>query len=105
MSNRVLVREIGGEAILLHLDSATYFGLDDVGTRFWTELVNRGSVSAACEALVGFYDVEPAVLRRDLEALVEELIDSGLLHPVGRRRETQGTAGRGVEGAIGLEER
>jgi hypothetical protein len=32
----VMMREIGGEAVIVNLDSESYFGLDDVGTHMWT---------------------------------------------------------------------
>ena len=77
--DRVLVRELEGEAILLDLETETYFGLDAVGTRIWAELLRKPSVDAACEALLEALDVEPAVLRRDVEGLVAELVEAGLL--------------------------
>lgn len=75
----VLVRELEGEAILLNLETETYFGLDEIGTRIWAELLANGSLEGACEALEEELDVEPAVLRRDVERLVDELVEKGLL--------------------------
>lgn len=75
----VLVRELEGEAILLNLETETYFGLDEIGTRIWAELVVSESVEGASEALQGEFDVEPNVLRRDVERLVTELVEKGLL--------------------------
>jgi hypothetical protein len=57
----VLVRELGGESLLLNLESETYFGLDDVGTRMWTLLVERPSIQHALEALQREYGVEEDV--------------------------------------------
>lgn len=75
----VVMRELEGEAVLLNLRTETYFGLDEVGTRIWTELAAAGSVDGACEALEGEFEVDPGVLRRDIETLVSELIEQGLL--------------------------
>lgn len=78
-SGDVLFRELAGEAVLLDLRSESYFGLDPVGTRMWQALVEHGSLRGALGALEGVWDVEPARLRRDLEALVAELAAQGLV--------------------------
>ncbi len=75
----VLMRELDDESVLLHLNREVCFGLDDVGTRMGAALVSADLVQAAWEALVDEYDVEPKVLRRDLEELLPLLIDYGLL--------------------------
>lgn len=79
--DHVLMRELEGEGILLDLETETYFGLDEVGTRMWAELVANPSVEEACRVLQEEFDVEPSVLRRDLERLVAELVETGLLEP------------------------
>jgi hypothetical protein len=75
----VVMRELDGESILLNLETERYFGLDEVGTRMWAELMAQPSVEGACRALEREYDVEPVVLRRDLESLIGQLVESGLL--------------------------
>lgn len=75
----VLVRELEDEAILLNLETESYFGLDEIGTRIWTELLASPSVETACEVLEEELDVEPSRLRSDVEALVTELLELGLL--------------------------
>ena len=75
----VLARELDGESILLNLESETYFGLDEVGTRIWALLTGAPTIQAAYEALLAEYDVAPDVLRQDLEALLAQLLEQGLL--------------------------
>lgn len=77
--DHVVMRELEGEAVLLDLETEVYFGLDEVGTRVWTELVASGSVEAACGALQREFEVAPAVLRRDVEQLTRRLLETGLL--------------------------
>jgi hypothetical protein len=77
----VLMRQLGDEAVLLHLGTETYFGLDEIGTRFWRALIERPSVEAAFEALRDLYDVDGDDLQRDLTAFLDELVDHGLLRP------------------------
>ena len=75
----VLISHLQEESVILNLDSERYFGLDDVGTRFLSVLTSSESIEAAYERLRDEYDVDPQVLRSDLLALIENLIDQGLL--------------------------
>ena len=75
---RVLTRELDGEAVLLNLDSGQYFGLDKVGTRMWAALSSAPSIEAAFTTLCGIYDVEASQLKRDLKTLIEALEAHGL---------------------------
>ena len=75
----VLVRELGGESVLLNLESESYFGLDEMGTRMWAALTTSPSIEAAFESLLAEYEVEPEQLRSDLSAFVERLAESGLI--------------------------
>ena|SRR5688572_27810863 len=75
----VLISHLQEESVILNLDSERYFGLDDIGTRFLSVLTSSESIEAAYEQLSQEYDVDKDVLRRDLLALVENLIDKGLL--------------------------
>jgi hypothetical protein len=78
----VLMRDLGGEAVILNLKSEMYFGLDEVGTRMWAVLTTAPSIEAAFETLRVEYDVAPEKLRGDLEALVGQLLEKGLLEQV-----------------------
>ncbi|HKN84194.1 MAG TPA: PqqD family protein [Pyrinomonadaceae bacterium] len=75
----VLISNLQGESVILNLDSERYFGLDDVGTRFLSVLTTSDSIEAAYNTLITEYNVDGAVLRNDLLALVENLVNQGLL--------------------------
>ena len=75
----VLFRELEGESVLLNLKTESYLGLDEIGTRMWALFTTRPSVQAAYEALLTEYDVSPEVLRKDVEALLEQMIEHGLV--------------------------
>ncbi len=74
----VLVRELEGESVLLNLNSESYFGLDEMGTRMWAVLTASDSIQAAYESLLGEYEVDPDRLHKDLQALIEKLVENGL---------------------------
>ena len=75
----VLISNLQEESVILNLDSERYYGLDDVGTRFLSVLTSSESIETAYERLREEYNVDPQVLRADLLALIENLIDQGLL--------------------------
>jgi hypothetical protein len=75
----VLISHLQDEAVILNLDSERYYGLDDVGTRFLSVVTTSESIESAYDRLRGEYDVDPDILRNDLLALIENLIDRGLL--------------------------
>jgi hypothetical protein len=79
VSQDVLVQELGGEAVLLHLQTGKYFGLDQVAFRMWQLLVSSPTAEAAYSTLAREYDVEPQRLRDDLGRLLGQLVEQRLL--------------------------
>lgn len=75
----VMVRQLGEESVLLDLNSESYFGLDEIGTRMWTVLTAAGSIEEAFETLRTEYEVDPGQLRADLAVFVEALADARLI--------------------------
>jgi len=75
----VLVRPLGAESVLLNLNTQSYFGLDEVGTRMWEALLGESSIEAAYRNLSDEFEVAPEQLRQDLSGLVAALVDAGLI--------------------------
>jgi hypothetical protein len=75
----VLISNVQEEAVILNLDSERYFGLDGVGTRFLSVLTTSDSIEDAYKRLRSEYDVDSEALRHDLIALVENLIEQGIV--------------------------
>ena len=75
----IAFRDIAGEAVVLNLSTGIYFGLDAVGTRIWHLLAEHGSSEPVVNALLAEYDAEEGRLRRDVEALIQQLLDKGLV--------------------------
>ena len=75
----VIARRLGDETVILDLESGTYFGLDQVGARMF-ELIGEGrALGKIREAMLGEFDVTEDRLREDLERLVGDLQDHGLV--------------------------
>jgi Coenzyme PQQ synthesis protein D (PqqD) len=79
----VLLQQVGEESVLLNLKTEIYFGLDSVGTRMWKALAQSETVDKAYTELLNTYDVDPGRLRKDMEALIEDLLRNGLLETRG----------------------
>src|SRR5215217_8618190 len=75
----VLISNLQDESVILNLDSERYYGLDSVGTRILSILTRSESIEAAYNTLTQEYDVDSQVLRQDLLALVENLLEQGLI--------------------------
>jgi hypothetical protein len=75
----VMFRELEGEAVILDLDSESYFGLDEVGTRMWQLLTASESIREAHAALLAEFEVDADTLRTDMEELLDDLISKRLL--------------------------
>jgi hypothetical protein len=79
ISDDVVSRDLEGEAVILNLESGTYFGLDPVGTRIWSILREDGSLRRAFDVVLQEYDVAPEKLEGDILRLVKELRAKGLV--------------------------
>ena len=79
ISKDVLAQELAGETVLLDLASESYFGLDSVGTRVWQLLGEGAEQEQVVAALLEEYEVERAVLERDITDLLGRLAEAGLI--------------------------
>lgn len=74
-----LFRELNGEAVILQLDSGTYFGLDEVGTRIWQLIEEHGAFGKVLEAMLAEYDVDRMRCEADLSDLLDQLREKQLI--------------------------
>ena len=75
----VLFQPRDDDVVLLHLGTSRYYGLDEVGARFWTLLVEDGHPERAIPLLLAEFDVDEQTLRTDLQRLLYELTEATLL--------------------------
>ena len=73
--------ELGGEAVLLNLDTGVYYGLDAVGTHIWKLLQEPRSITELRDLIVDEFDVAPARCEADLRPFVDSLHSYGLVVP------------------------
>jgi hypothetical protein len=74
-----LLREVKDEAVLLNLSTESYYTLNAVGARMLQTLTNSASIEQAYRTLLSDYDADNAVLKTDLQELIEQLLEHGLV--------------------------
>lgn len=79
ISKEVVARDLAGEAILLDMNTKTYFGLDAVGSRIWRLLAEHQSTEAIVPFLLQEFEVDEQRMRQDLQTLVLTLLEKRLL--------------------------
>ncbi|MBE0614406.1 MAG: PqqD family protein [Burkholderiales bacterium] len=79
VSEEVVLRDLAGEAILLDMNTNTYFGLNAVGTRVWHLLAEHQSTETIIPLLLQEFEVKEHRFRLDLDRLVQQLLEKKLL--------------------------
>jgi|HubBroStandDraft_6_1064221.scaffolds.fasta_scaffold346594_2 hypothetical protein len=82
ISEGVIWRDVGGDVIILNVDTGVYFGLDGSGGHIWRELVEHGSLEKVFESLKRQFDVDADELRHDLDDLLNRLVEKGLVQMI-----------------------
>lgn len=75
----VVASQVAQETVLLNLNTASYFGLDEIGSRMWQLATTSASLQQAYDTFLAEYEVEADVLRSDFTALMQKLLAAGLI--------------------------
>ncbi|HEX8618057.1 MAG TPA: PqqD family protein [Thermoanaerobaculia bacterium] len=78
-AENVIFRKVGDELVLLDYGRGIYYGLDPIGARIWELLAAGATTTAAVETLVDEYEVTHEQLEADVERLISELMERGLV--------------------------
>ncbi len=70
---------VGEEAILINLNTGSYYSLNDTGTRFWQLLDGQRTIADCAQLIAGEYEVEAAEVQTDLLELAAEFKAEGLI--------------------------
>jgi hypothetical protein len=79
ISTDVVLRQVGGESLLLDLPTGRSFHLNEVAARMWQLLSEHQQVEPVVRDMLEEYDVDEARLRNELSILIDQLLQSGLL--------------------------
>lgn len=79
LSQEAVAAEVAGEIVLISITNGRYFGLDAIGSDIWRRIAGGKTLDALCDELCDGYDGDAATIRRETQALVETLLERGLL--------------------------
>lgn len=79
ISSEVLAQEIDGETVLLDLGSESYFGLNEMGTLIWRLLLKGETTESIAERIVNEFEVTEEQVFMDMEILLGQLSEAGLI--------------------------
>jgi hypothetical protein len=78
-SDHTFYGDLEGQVIVCNLNTGESFALGEVGSDMWRALVEFGDIDVAVAALTQHYAVGESVLRADVGAFVEQLVEQQLL--------------------------
>lgn len=70
---------LGGDVVILALNSGEYYSLEDVGARIWDIIQDPKTVKEVLDISLHEYDVESEGCKRNLLELLQELANAGLV--------------------------
>jgi hypothetical protein len=78
-TDRQVACQVGGEAVILHLDEGVYYGLNEVGASVWQLVQEELTVAEIVDAIVAEYEVDRAQCLGDIQELVAGLAEHKLV--------------------------
>ena len=79
INDKIIAKEIQGEAVLLNKESGDYFSLNAVGTDIYNCICRGMETETIVSFLLDRYDVEHNTLKNDVISLVSELKEKKII--------------------------
>jgi 2-keto-4-pentenoate hydratase len=70
---------VGDEAVLINLNTGSYYTLNEIGTLFWDMLTGQRSIAECARLVAQEYEVDLAVVEADLLELAVDFEREGLI--------------------------
>jgi hypothetical protein len=77
--DEIAAKIIEGEAILINLSTGMYYSMTGAAAFIWSQLTQESTVDRLSQAVAGQYGIEHVQAHGDVERLVGELLDEGLI--------------------------
>lgn len=78
-AENVTFEVVADEAILIDINTGTYFSLNEVGTEFWEMLDGEQTIEQQATVIANKYEVETSMVVADLLELAEEMAKDKLI--------------------------
>ncbi len=82
ISEQLLLQAVNEEMVILDPDSGRYFTLNEVGSEMLGRFRQSGDIDDTVAHIAAGYEVSEDTARRDLLALLDELVTHGLAEAV-----------------------
>ena len=79
LADNISLTQVDDEAVLLNLESGTYYSLNHVGALLMAHLQEQRSIEFASAAIVEHYQAPAATVAQDINVLVEQLLAQRLI--------------------------
>jgi hypothetical protein len=70
--------DMDGEAVVLDMESNTYYGLDSTGARIWQLIQQPRRFSEICDTLLSEYDIDAINCAREVDEFINHMVKMGL---------------------------
>jgi len=80
---RLASKEIGGESVVLNLDTGNFYGLNNTAARVWNWLQEARTLDELEVLLTNEFEVDSALARAELTELLNSMEQRKLIHSVG----------------------
>jgi hypothetical protein len=79
-SSAVIARGLRDQTLLMDMESERYLTLDPVASQIWGMLDGTTSIANITAVIVDEYDAPASTVRADVDALLADLLELGLVH-------------------------
>jgi hypothetical protein len=79
-SGAVIARGLRDQTLLMDMDSERYLSLDPIASQIWGMLDGSTSLAHITATIVEEYDAPAETVRADVDSLVADLLELGLVH-------------------------
>ena len=74
-----LYSEIDGEVVMLNVKKESYFGLNKIGSKIWSEISDPCEISTLIDTLRQEYDVSAETCFNDIKPFIEEMVKANVI--------------------------
>lgn len=79
LANNISLTQVNDEAVLLNLDTGSYYGLNHIGAELLNNLIAKQSVQQSCLGLANEYAMPEQTIIDDITELLAQLLEQGLI--------------------------
>ena len=74
LSKEYVWKEVGGQVVVLHIETGRYYSLNNPGSLIWKGLMDGLSPDRIIERLCSVFDVDKSTANKDTEEMIRDLL-------------------------------